>query len=103
MTEIAGGWYKYLYAAYDPEIPYVVRCDAGVVVGLTARYGFGVTEIDVEDRVEFIYNVESGRWVIVGNQIIFYQSDNTTEVARFNLKDISGNATMRNVFERVRV
>lgn len=55
--------------------------------------------------VAFINAIEGGRWKIdeTTNQMIFYKEDNTTEIARFNLKDIDGNAAYENVFERTRV
>lgn len=37
--------------------------------------------------VEFIKDIEGGKWAIVGNQMIFYKDDNVTEVARFDLDD----------------
>lgn len=53
--------------------------------------------------LELIKNVEGGRWRIVSNQMIFYEDDNTTEVARFNLFDSAGSPTMTNVYDRQRV
>lgn len=50
-----------------------------------------------------IYDIQFGRWRIVGDQMIFYKDDNSTEVARFNLFDDAGNPTMDAVFERVKV
>jgi hypothetical protein len=52
----------------------------------------------------FIKDIEGGRWIIddIAKQMIFYKDDNVTEIARFDLKDISGNSTSTNVFERVR-
>jgi len=44
-----------------------------------------------------------GKWEIVSNQMIFYKSDNTTEVMRFDLFDSGGNPTMQDVFKRERV
>jgi hypothetical protein len=51
----------------------------------------------------FLKDIEGGRWRIISNQMIFYKSDNTTEVARFNLFDSAGNPTESNVYERERV
>ena len=53
--------------------------------------------------ITFLKDIEGGKWKIVGNQMIFYKSDNSTEVARFNLLDSTGSASMENVFERQRV
>lgn len=54
-------------------------------------------------KVDNIYDIEEGRWHIVGNQMIFYKTDNVTEVARFNLFDENGVPTMDAPFERRRV
>ena len=51
----------------------------------------------------FIKAIEGGRWKIISNQMIFYNSDNITEIARFNLLDATALPTMTNPFERVRV
>jgi|GEM_PF-5701593 len=53
--------------------------------------------------VALIKDIEGGAWKITGNQMVFYKSDNVTEVMRFDLKDQAGNATGTDVFERSRV
>jgi hypothetical protein len=50
-----------------------------------------------------LYDIQYGRWQIVGNQMIFYKDDNSTVVARFNLFDDMGAPTMDAVFDRVKV
>lgn len=56
------------------------------------------------DDITFLKDIEGGRWKIEGVQMIFYKSDNLTEVARFNLFDAAGNPTSAvEVFERKRV
>lgn len=57
------------------------------------------------DDIDFIRAIEGGRWDIVGHQMIFYDSDNTTEVAKFNLYTKDGKPTddMSKVYERRRV
>lgn len=57
----------------------------------------------VEEQTQFNYDISGGRWRIVGNQMIFYRSDNATEVVRFNLFDDLGAPSMDAVFERVKV
>ena len=54
----------------------------------------------IQDKVNFIASIEGGRWKIVNNQMIFYDSDNETEIARFNLYDKNGQPSEENVFER---
>jgi hypothetical protein len=57
------------------------------------------------NKIAFIAAIEGGRWRIdeATNQMIFYEEDNSTEVARFNLKDSSGSPASTSVFERTRV
>lgn len=57
-----------------------------------------------EENVEFIKDIEGGRWSIDqgANQMIFYKSDNVTEVARFDLKGSDGNPNSTDVFTRRR-
>lgn len=50
-----------------------------------------------------LYQMGYGRWKIENNQMIFFGSNNTTEIARFNLFDDVGNPTMDSVFDRVKV
>jgi len=57
-------------------------------------------ESDRGDKVDFIHSIEGGKWKIVNNQMIFYESDNSTEIARFNL---FGDPGMEHMTERERV
>jgi len=57
----------------------------------------------LEDDITFIKDIESGKWEIKSNQMIFFKTDGITEVARFNLFDSNGDASMTEVFKRVRV
>lgn len=57
----------------------------------------------ITGSIETIRGITEGRWKIVGNQMIFYDADNATPVAVFNLFDDGGAPTMDSVFERVRV
>lgn len=43
-----------------------------------------------QDALQFLVDVQGGRWHRDGNQMIFYKSDNVTEVARFNLFQADG-------------
>lgn len=64
------------------------------------------TKIDaLQTSIDEISEILGGRWLIdeSTNQLILYESDNTTEIMRFDLKDINGLATHINVYERVRV
>ena len=53
--------------------------------------------------LDFLYHVETGRWVVgSGNTMQFFKNDNTTVIATFDLYDSSGGATYQSVFERRR-
>lgn len=51
-------------------------------------------------NVEFIRKIEEGRWKIVNNQMIFYDSDGVTPLRTFNLFDKEGAPTETEPFER---
>lgn len=57
------------------------------------------------ELLAFLSDTEGGRWKIdtSANQMIFYKSDNSTEIMRFNLYDKYGQPASENVFERQRV
>lgn len=57
----------------------------------------------IKQAVDFIKGIEGGRWKIENNQMIFYDEDNSTELARFDLFDKDGNPSEENVYERRRV
>lgn len=98
--------YYYDFTTYDETKKYAITVDGGATLNNLDRYQFATNEgSTLETDIQFLIDVAGGRWKIdeAVNQMIFYKSDNTTEVARFNLFDINGTATTRNVFERVRV
>ena len=64
---------------------------------------YGKLLADVETLLTFISDTEGGRWRIINNQMIFYKSDNNTEVMRFNLFDENGSPAETNIYERQRV
>lgn len=46
--------------------------------------------------ISFIKKVEGGKWAIVGEEMIFYDEDNVTEIMRFTItRDGDGNPIMR--------
>ena len=52
------------------------------------------------DDVSLIRKIEEGRWKIVNNQMIFYDSDGVTPLKTFNLFDKEGAPTEVEPFER---
>jgi hypothetical protein len=59
----------------------------------------------VEESVEFIKDIEGGRWSISSaeNRMVFYKADNTTVVATFDLRNEEGVGSVEEVFTRRRV
>ena len=54
----------------------------------------------ISTDVTRILDFSSGSWAIVGTQMIFYKTDNITEIARFDLSDQNGLASNTSVFKR---
>ncbi len=52
------------------------------------------------EALGLIAKIETGRWKIENNAMIFYDEDETTPLFIFNLFDNNGNPTMADVFER---
>ena len=96
MDEIDGGWYKYDFAG-DYQQDYVVSCDGGVILDLDVRFQEGTVDMSGA----FMEQIESGRWRIQNNQMIFYDKDNVTPIITFNLTDGDGNPTSDKVAERI--
>lgn len=107
--EVDGGIYGYYYSTsvdytlydYLITVEYVGALSYDANTWYNFNADIDTSEIDTD--LTFLKDIEGGRWRMIGNQMIFYESDNVTEVARFDLKDSDGNATMTDVFERVRV
>ena len=102
---------------FDGGMSLIIGNAAGLVVS-----GSGVTEqdkLDIADRtwdeiasehlvagslgkfMNDIRQIGSGRWKIVSNQMILYDTDGVTALFTFDLKDASGNPTETNPKERV--
>jgi hypothetical protein len=59
--------------------------------------------VAVISGIEIINQIETGRWKIESNQMIFYEEDNVTEIMRFNLFDEAGDPANTDIFDRQRV
>ena len=57
----------------------------------------------VASNLVIVKQIESGRWKIVNNQMIFYDSDGVTPILTFDLKDSDGNPIEAFPKERVPV
>jgi hypothetical protein len=56
------------------------------------------------EQVKFNMDIAGGKWTMdsSSNEMIFYASDNATEVARFSLTDSDGAGSVSSVFTRTR-
>lgn len=59
--------------------------------------------LNIDNNINTLIDEIGGKWIIIGNQMIFYKSDNITEIMRFNLFDENGLPTMTNVMSRERI
>jgi len=94
MSEIAGGIYKYSYAA-DTDTEYVVRCDGGNTLPNVDRYTFGTigTDADINADVTLIKKILRNKLTLSdgsGSNWILYDDDNTTPLLTFNVSDKNG-------------
>ena len=64
---------------------------------------YATEEVKVDQKMARY--IHTGRWIIdeSSNQMIFYEDDNETEIARYNLKDRNGVGSITEIFERTRV
>ncbi len=82
-----------------------VVSDSGLVnaqasADATWQHGSGVQLLTDTDLIK---QIETGRWRIESNQMIFYEEDNTTEIMRFDLFDEAGDPANTDIFDRQRV
>jgi len=75
-----------------------------IIDGIVDAILVDTAAIDWTD-VEFIRNIEGGRWIRDGTQMKFYEDDNVSLVATFNLKKADGSPAGESddVYERTRV
>lgn len=90
-------------AAIDGRLPSDPADQSAVEAAITAATSplatSGALALVAAD-VTTIKKVETGRWKITGNQMIFYDTDGTTPILTFDLLDDSGLPAMENVYER---
>lgn len=95
MTEIAGGFYKFDFSNYDATVDYCILVDGGATLSNTDRYK------TIEEEILCVKRIEVGAWELIGNQLIYYNSDDTTPLLTFNTYNQSSVPSMINVYKRV--
>ena len=64
---------------------------------------YATEEIKIDQKMARY--IHTGRWIVdeTNAQMIFFEDDNVTEIARYNLKNKDGKASVSEIFERVKV
>lgn len=70
-----------------------------------AVWATNIDGVTARAMIEFIYDVEGGRWLLDqnSNQMVLYKADNSTEVARFNFFGADTLPNVVNPYQRRRV
>lgn len=89
-------------AVVDPEEVASAVWNAQAADYVTSS-SFGGRVNNLYSNFDIIKKIETGRWKIVDNQMIFYNNDGVTPLLTFNLFDLNGIPTNTNVMERVPV
>lgn len=90
---------------YGAQVSLVQAFSGSILWEVTASNGnvvFASDEIELDSMVTRHFTV--GQWEIDNDtkEMIFYQSDNKTEVGRFNLLDKNDSPSVEEVFKRIR-
>jgi len=82
---------------------YVVEYQLVDILGqeCVVQEDIAVHDLALQADLSLVRQVETGRWKIVANQMIFYENDGVTPLLVFNLRNEAGLPAMDEVFERV--
>ena len=86
---------------YGVELNLTTQFSGSIVWSVTsAPTIFATEEVKIDQKMARY--IHTGRWKIdkTENQMIFYQDDNTTEIAKYELLDDSGSPSVTQLFER---
>ena len=87
---------------YGVELDLSSQFSGSIVWSINGNTNIYATEEVKVDQKMSRY-IHTGRWTVDSDekQMIFYQDDNSTIIARYNLFDKSGNPSVSEVFDRV--
>ena len=103
VVEIGNGMYG-IAISIDEEMNGFMQWKGEESGSNTLYAGSSLTVVeDFIDKIGRVLKVTSGRWRILNNQMIFYDSDSATPLYTFDLKDSSGDPTESDPYERVPV
>ena len=86
---------------YGVELNLSTQFSGSIVWSVTsAPRVFATEEVKMDQKMARY--IHTGRWEVDENtnQMIFYQDDNSTEIARYALFDRNGNSSIQELFER---
>ena len=88
------------YSVYDTLGSVKTSATNAGVYELGSSTGIYGVELNLDQK--FARYIHSGRWKIdkAENQMTFYQDDNITEIAKYDLLDDSGSGSVTQIFER---
>jgi len=94
------GWYgKILDVSALTAAQYECYVEA-TVDGIDTHWIDSFFKSDELADIIFLKDMIGGRWLIENNQMKLYKDDNVTLVRTFDLKDINGDPSMKDVYER---
>ncbi len=87
---------------YGVELNLSPQFSGSIVWSVTSAPSIFATE-EVKIDQKMARYIHTGRWTVDSstNQMVFFQDDNTTVIARYNLFDSSGSPSVTEVFDRV--
>jgi len=87
---------------YGVELNLSPQFSGSIVWSVTSAPSvFATEEVKIDQKMARY--IHTGRWTVDAstNQMVFFQDDNTTVIARYNLFDSSGSPSVTEVFDRV--
>jgi len=87
---------------YGVELSVTTQFSGSIVWSINGNSNVYATE-EVKVDQKLTRYTQTGRWEVdsTNKQMVFYQDDNTTVIARYNLFDSTGTASVTEVFDRV--
>jgi len=86
---------------YGVELNLSTQFSGSIVWSVTSAPSvFATEEVKVDQKMARY--IHTGRWVVSASskEMVFYQDDNATEIARYKLFDRDGNESIEELFER---
>jgi hypothetical protein len=77
-----------------------VKSGSNTAIGILTNPSYGLAAIDSDTELARKLATNSSK--IINNQLIIYDDNGSTIIARFNLKDDTGQATSNKIYERVK-